>query len=100
MLESFGKLYTETGEVLAEGPCQVDLSRGSATLRPIVDMPLIARQKRQMHLELDDGTSLIIRASVIRFQVNAPGVPAGPAYRLFVAGTNGLDRFNQGMDGR
>ena len=37
-------------------------------------------------LVLDDGTELSIRGGIIRFRLNTPGAPPGPAYRLFVAG--------------
>jgi hypothetical protein len=86
ILESFGKLYTQNNEIVAEGSCQVDMERGSVTMRPIVDTPLISRQKGNLRLELDDGTELTIREGIIRFRLNVPGAPPGPAYRLFVAG--------------
>ncbi len=86
VIDSFGKLYTQSGEILAEGSCQVDMERGSVTLRPVVDTPLLSREKEAMRLVLDDGMELSIRAGIIRFRLNAPGPPPGPAYRLFVAG--------------
>jgi len=86
ILESFGKLYTQSNEIVAEGSCLVDMERGSVTMRPIVDTPLISRQKGNLRLELDDGTELTIREGIIRFRLNVPGTPPGPAYRLFVAG--------------
>ncbi len=86
IVDSFGKLFTQSGEIVAEGNCQVDMDRGSVTMRPIVDTPLISRHRGVLRLVLDDGTELSIRDGVIRFRLNAPGVPPGPAYRLFVAG--------------
>jgi hypothetical protein len=86
VLDSFGKLFTSSGEIVAEGSCQVDMDRGSVTMRPIVDTPLLSRQKGVMRLVLDDGTELAIREGIIRFRLNAPGALPGPAYRLFVAG--------------
>ncbi len=62
------------------------MERGAITLRPLVDTPLISREKEPMRLVLDDGSELSIRAGIIRFRLNAPGAPPGPAYRLFVAG--------------
>jgi hypothetical protein len=79
-------LYTQHNEIVAEGSCLVDMDRGSVTMRPIVDTPLISRQKGNLRLELDDGTELTIRAGIIRFRLNVAGNPPGPAYRLFVAG--------------
>jgi len=86
VIDSFGKLFTQNGEIVAEGSCQVDMDRGSVTLRPVVDTPLISREKDPMRLVLDDGTELSIRGGIIRFRLNAPGALPGPAYRLFVAG--------------
>jgi hypothetical protein len=85
IIESFGKLFTESGEIVAEGSCQVDMDRGSVTLRPVVDTPLLSRQHGALHLELDDGTELKVRGQIIRFRLNVAGVPPGPAYRMFVA---------------
>ena len=89
----FGKLYTEHSEIVAEGNCQVDLERGSVTMRPIVDTPLLSRPQANLHLELEDGTSLAIRGQIIRFRLNAPGVPPGPAYRMSVIGGSDSDRL-------
>jgi hypothetical protein len=86
ILESFGKLYTQQNEIVAEGSCLVDIERGSVTMRPVVDTPMISRQKGSLRLELDDGTELTIREGIIRFRLNVAGNPPGPAYRLFVAG--------------
>jgi hypothetical protein len=86
VLESFGKLYTQSNEIIAEGSCLVDMDRGSVTMRPIVDTPMISREKGNMRLLLDDGTELTIREGIIRFRLNVAGTPPGPAYRLFVAG--------------
>ena len=86
VIDTFGKLFMQSGEIVAEGPCQVDMERGSVTLRPLVDTPLLSREKEPMRLVLDDGMELSIRAGIIRFRLNTPGTPPGPAYRLFVAG--------------
>lgn len=86
ILESFGKLYTSQNEIVAEGSCLVDMDRGSVTMRPIVDTPLISRVRGNLRLLLDDGTELTIREGIIRFRLNVAGTPPGPAYRLFVAG--------------
>lgn len=86
IVDSFGKLFNASGEIVAEGSCQVDMDRGSVTLRPIVDTPLLSRQTGHLRLELDDGTQLTVRSQIIRFRLNVAGTPPGPAYRLFVVG--------------
>jgi hypothetical protein len=85
IIESFGKLFTASGEIVAEGTCQVDMDRGSVTLRPIVDTPLLSRRQGALRLSLDDGTELKVQGQIIRFRLNVAGVPPGPAYRMTVA---------------
>ena len=86
IVDSFGKLYNDRDEIVAEGTCQVDVERGNITMRPIVDTPLLSRQRGTLRLELDDGSQLLISDRIIRFRLNVPGVPPGAAYRLFVSG--------------
>jgi hypothetical protein len=80
--ESFGTLFNEQGEILAEGSCQVDDEKGSVTMRPIIDTPLLSRQHGALRLALDEGDEIYLSGSVIRYRLNVPGVPSGPAYRL------------------
>ena len=87
IVDSFGKLYNDDGEIVAEGSCQVDYDHGNVTMRPIVDTPLMGRQHGILRLQLDDGTELPIpSARIIRFRLNAPGVPPGAAYRMYFTG--------------
>jgi hypothetical protein len=97
IVESFGKLFTESGEIVAEGSCQIDMERGSVTMRPIIDTPLITRHNGPMHLVLDDGTTLKVRPGIIKFNLNVPGTPPGPAYRMHV--TNGAPTAGQEATG-
>lgn len=89
IVESFGKLFTESGEIVAEGSCQINTERGSVTLRPIIDTPLITRHSGPMRLSLDDGTSYHVRSGIIKYNLNVPGSPPGPAYRMTVADVGG-----------
>ena len=87
IVDSFGKLYNAGNEVVAEGSCQVDYDHNNVTMRPIVDTPLINRQRGTLRLVLDDGSELPIAAErITRFRLNAPGVPPGAAYRLYFTG--------------
>jgi hypothetical protein len=86
--DSFGKLYNQGGEIVAEGSCQVDEERGSVTLRPLIDTPLLSRQQGVLRLFLDEGDELSVSSRVIRFRLNVPGSPPGAAYRLFIQGGN------------
>ncbi|HXH22751.1 MAG TPA: hypothetical protein VNN10_12045 [Dehalococcoidia bacterium] len=90
---AFGKITNEHGEVVAEGTCEVDDERGSVTLRPILDMPLLERQRGPMRLTLDDGAELLLTDRVIHFRVNLPGQRPGSVYRLFIARQQGLNRW-------
>jgi hypothetical protein len=83
--DAFGTLRNEAGEIVAEGNCQVDVDRGSATMRPIIDTPLLSRQQGVLYLRLDDGAEYAVSDRIIRFRLNVTGVPPGPAYRLTFA---------------
>ena len=89
IIESFGKLFTQSGEIVAEGSCQIDMDRGSVTMRPIIDTPLITRHPGPLHLSLDDGTTYKVRPGIIKYHLNVPGNPPGPAYRMLVTNGNG-----------
>jgi hypothetical protein len=98
--DSFGKLFNDGGELVAEGSCQVDHEKGSVTLRPIVDTPLLSRQEGVLRLVLDDGGEFQISDRIIRFRLNVPGVPYGPAYRLYMLGAPGLRSTGSGGEMR
>jgi hypothetical protein len=87
--ESFGRVFNASGEIVAEGSCTLDMERGSVTLRPAFDSPLLSRQEGDLRLALDDGSEYALKRGVIRFRLNVPGAPPGAAYRLFIA--NPLD---------
>lgn len=96
---SFGKIVNENGEIVAEGACEVDDERGSVTLRPLLDMPLLERQRGNMRLTLDDGSELVLTDRVIHFRVNLPGQRPGSIYRLFLARQQGLARWRSREQG-
>lgn len=87
IVDAFGKLYNEAGEIVAEGSCQVDLEKGSVNFRPVVDTPLLSRQRGLLRLELEDGSEFTLSERVIRFRLNVPGRPPGAAYRLYMLGS-------------
>ena len=83
--ESFGRLFNANGEIVAEGSFSLDIERGSVTLHPIFDSPLLARTQEALRLSLDDGSEYMLKKGVIRFRLNVPGAPPGNAYRMFIA---------------
>lgn len=87
IVEGFGRLFNEGGEIVAEGSCRVDVEKGSVTLRPLIDTPLLSRQHGILRLELEDGSEFSLTDRVIRYRLNVPGQPAGAAYRLYVVGS-------------
>jgi hypothetical protein len=82
-LTGFGKVFNGANELLAEGRCDIDLEHGTATLHPLIDQPSLTRQQGALRLVLDDGYEYALSDRVIRFRLNVPGVPPGPAYRLY-----------------
>ncbi len=83
--ESFGRVFNTAGEIVAEGRCQIDYDRGSVTLHPIYDAPLLTRQQSNLRVELDEGGDVVCKPSVIAFRLNVPGAPAGHSYRMLIA---------------
>lgn len=81
----YGKLYNEGGELIGEGSCQVDDERGSVTLRPPYEMPLMERQHGALRLVLDDGSELSVSDRVLKFRLNLPDAPPGSVYRLSIS---------------
>ena len=98
--ESFGKLYNDAGELVAEGSCQIDHERGSVTLHPVVDTPLLSRQQGLLRLSCEDGSEFAITDHIIRFRLNVPGSQPGPTYRLYMAGAPGLRSTASEGEGR
>lgn len=84
---AFGKLFTSGGEILAEGNCQIDEERGSVTLRPLIDTPMLSRETAELRLELENGSQYHLSPRVIRYRLNVPGEPPGFAYRFSFATT-------------
>ncbi len=80
-----GRLYNEGGELIGEGSCQVDDERGSVTLRPPYEMPLLERQHGALRLVLDDGSELSVSDRVLKFRLNLPDAPPGSVYRLSIS---------------
>lgn len=99
ILESFGKLFTESGEIIAEGSCLINMERGSVTMHPVIDTPLITRHSGPMHLNLDDGSSFRVRPGIIKYNLNVPGAPAGPAYRMSLVGGSSSTTVGQEATG-
>lgn len=84
MFSGPSKLYNEGNELVAEGWSDVDTDRGNVTFRPILDTPTIARQQGVLRLEMEDGSLFYLTDRVIRFRLNVPGQPVGPAYRMYL----------------
>jgi hypothetical protein len=82
--ESFGRVFNDHGEIVAEGNCSLDMESGRVTLHPVFDSPLLSRTPGALRLALDDGTEWSLKKGVIQFRLNVPGVPPGPAYRMFL----------------
>ena len=83
--ESFGRVFNAGGEIVAEGSCSLDMERGSVTLHPVFDSPLLSRTEGPLRLALDDGSEWALKKGVIQFRLNVPGAPHGNAYRMFIA---------------
>src|SRR3954464_4078599 len=82
----FGKILNSHHEIVAEGECDIDRIKGTVSMRPLYDMPLLERQHGVLHLVLDDGTEMALSDRVLHFRLNVPGLPPGSVYKLYITG--------------
>jgi hypothetical protein len=89
----YGKLFNQEGELVAEGPCEINDDRRSVTLRPPFETPMLERQHGTLRLDLDDGTQLSVSSRVLHFRTNLPGYPPGNVYRLLLSSEQPLNQW-------
>ena len=83
----YARLLNGEGEMIAEGPCQVDERAGMATLEPVRDSGEIRTARGNLALELDSGRSLRVsqRPLVVRVRMAPPQTGRRTMYRLRLA---------------
>jgi hypothetical protein len=83
-LRQQGKLYNSEGEVVAEGPCELNEDGSHASMWPTVEKGLFGRERGLMTLELEGGAALHISERRLRLRINLPHGPRSVIYRMQV----------------
>jgi hypothetical protein len=83
-LRQQGKLYNQGGEVIAEGPCELNEDGSHASMWPTLEKGLFERERGVMTLELEGGAALRISERRLRLRINPPHGPRSAIYRMQV----------------
>jgi hypothetical protein len=90
-----GKLTNSDGEFIANGPCEIDRDRGEVTMWPSWELHMLERERGQLTLALDDGTTLDISDRHLTFKLRGPSEQRISVYRLRI-----LDRVPEHLSSR
>jgi len=77
-----GKLMNQEGELIAEGPCELEELRGQVTMWPDREVRLLRLERGDLTLELDNGRSVTISGRPLSFRVNLAGNGGGNGARF------------------
>jgi hypothetical protein len=83
-LRQQGTLYNRGGEVIAEGPCELDDEGSHVSMWPTLEKGLFERERGAMTLELEGGAALRISERRLRLRINPPHGPRTAIYRMQV----------------
>jgi hypothetical protein len=86
-LRQQGKLYNSEGEIIAEGPCEVNEDGSHASMWPTQEKGLFERERGVMTLELEGSAALHISERRLRLRINPPHGPRSVIYRMQVEAT-------------
>ena len=77
-----GKLTNAEGEFIASGPCEVNRDRGEVTMWPSWELHMLERERGELSLELEDGTTLAISDKHLTFKLRGTTEQRISVYRL------------------
>jgi hypothetical protein len=77
-----GKLRNAVGELIAEGPCELDSERQEVTMWPERELSVLDRYRGALSLELETGTILELSEKRMIFKMGMPGNGRTSMYRL------------------
>jgi hypothetical protein len=83
-LRQQGKLYNGDGEIIAEGPCELDEEGSRVSMWPIQEKALFERERGLLTLVLDGGKALCISERRLRLRINRTHGPSAAIYRMQV----------------
>jgi len=79
-----GKLYNGDGEIIAEGPCELDQEGSRASMWPTLEKGLFERERGLMTLELEGGREFCISERRLRLRLRQAQGPRAVIYRMQV----------------
>ena len=79
-----GKLYNRGGEIIAEGPCELNDEGSHVSMWPTLEKGLFERERGVMTLELEGGAALRISERRLKLRINPPHGPRSAIYRMQV----------------
>ncbi|MBI5288269.1 MAG: hypothetical protein HY873_04800 [Chloroflexi bacterium] len=77
-----GKLTNTEGEFIASGPCEVNLDKGEVTMWPSWEVHMLERQRGELALDLNDGSTMRISDRHLTFKLQGPTEQRISVYRL------------------
>lgn len=77
-----GKLRNAEGELIAEGPCELDAQRHQVTMWPERELSALARHRGALTLEFENGLILEVSDRHMIFKLGRPGDGRTSIYRL------------------
>lgn len=93
------KLLNAEGELIAEGPCELDGERQEVTMWPERELSALARHRAPLILELDSGATLGISEKHMVFKLGRPGDGRTSIYRLRLLEQQPLPLDQQALEG-
>lgn len=81
-----GTLYNGDGEIIAEGPCELNEAGSQVSMWPTLERGLFERERGVMTLELEGGTALSISERRLRLRISPSKGPRIAIYRMHVDG--------------
>jgi hypothetical protein len=85
-LRRLGKLYNGDGEIIAEGPCELNEEGSQVSMWPTLERGLFERERGVMTLELEGGASLPISERRLKLRISPSQGPRTAIYRMHVDG--------------
>ena len=81
-MRQHGKLRNAAGELIAEGPCELNSERQEVTMWPERELSVLDRHRGTLSLELESGTILELSDKRMIFKMGMPGDGRTSIYRL------------------
>lgn len=81
-MRQHGKLRNAVGELIAEGPCELNSERQEITMWPERELSALDRHRGTLSVEMENGTILELSKKRMIFKMGMPGNGRTSMYRL------------------